>query len=533
MKGRRFFALGFVLALAVLGLLSHRARAESPGVWYVSRDGPSTGADGRTWGTAWNELNRVNWSSVQAGDLIFVDGGPTACPPIGDEPPGCGMVYNTLLALGKDGVTVQLAPDPGRNGTVIQDGNQTRFTYCAENVGMPSPPSRPGSTTVLEQAMTFNGRKGATLDGTKWGGWSIRNARRFGVNLGGGGSNTVKYARIHHINDPSDTTNSSVGITQGWTATGDRVERVEIYRNGQDAIRVAGDGFTLRQSYIHDLYCNHPDGVQAFVATSNADVPDGEGLINGLSVEDSLFERIGLQAVFLGENDSHNSWVENAVIRGNLFGPGTYTIKSKHGRSRNWLIEFNTVLGSSQFTLEWCCASPGAAAPMVVRNNVFVRTRNPAGTGFFFSTGGGTTTFAHNCVYLGGGRTGQRTETGTITSNPLFESATNFLLQPTSPCIGRGSALGGLSGLLSVLPDVEPSPTASPSLGPPDDTATPSETPSPSPTHTETATATPTETPTPTPTPTGTAVIVRDPGTGCYVLYVNGMPVGIDGCPEP
>lgn len=40
--------------------------------WFVSKNGNNS--DGRSWSTAWNELDRINWSLVRPGDTVLIDG---------------------------------------------------------------------------------------------------------------------------------------------------------------------------------------------------------------------------------------------------------------------------------------------------------------------------------------------------------------------------------------------------------------------------------------------------------------------------
>ena len=495
---KRFLLVSVIAILSVFALA-----AQSTGeTFYVSRTGDNS--DGKTFATAWNELSRIDWSVVSSGDTILVDGGTAACPKWGDEAPGCGSVYNTALSFGKDGVTVR-----GVGGTVILDGNQTVFTYCAENVGMASPvrSSAPGAS-VLETAVSFNGRSNASLEN-----FHIRNAKTYGINFGGGDNNRVSNVRVHHINNPADTTNNSVGITSGYTADNLLVENSEIWRNGQDAIRVTADNFTLKDSYIHDHYCNHPDGIQSFVPTSNDGVGTGEQVITNLVVTGNVFERVGLQSIFLGENANHQSWVNGALIQNNLFLSSFYGLKTKHSRSTNIVFDHNTVITSREFAIEWCCG--GATAPMTISNNIFYQTRNPSGTGFYLPTVGGNTAFTGNCVFQSGRRSGNFSESGTVTLDPLFTSLStgNYALRAGSPCAGRGASITSRASLLSVVTST-PEPTF---------TVTPTETSTETSTPTSTATETPTNTPTVTATPTEYAL-------DCRITFRQGIPIGIE-CP--
>ena len=73
------------LAIAIL-FLGIGISSEA-GSWYVSKSGNNT--DGKTWTTAWNEMNQIKWSSVQIGDTIWVAGG----------------TYSTALTFGKSGTS--------------------------------------------------------------------------------------------------------------------------------------------------------------------------------------------------------------------------------------------------------------------------------------------------------------------------------------------------------------------------------------------------------------------------------------------
>ena len=45
--------------------------------YYISKNGNN--GNGISWTTAWNELDQINWSIIQPGDIIEIDGGSTAC----------------------------------------------------------------------------------------------------------------------------------------------------------------------------------------------------------------------------------------------------------------------------------------------------------------------------------------------------------------------------------------------------------------------------------------------------------------------
>ncbi len=462
--------------------------------YYVSKNGTGTNPTGSFTTTNWTELNQIVWSSLQPGDTILLDGGTTACPTLGPAN-NCGMVYTTSLNIGKSGaqgspITIKL----GSAGTAIIDGginpNTTTLngsaTQCPEYEAADDRGSLPfvsGSTSTRGTGVNFNNFQWIVLDGAKWGGIEIRNHTTYGVNFGSSSNNIARYLKVHHNTNLADISNGSVGVTQGYLSSNNSLSRSEIFRNGQDATRGGGDNFTLEENYIHDHYCNHPDGIQAFIPTGNCDMPrnvSNLGLMNTLTIRRNIFDRVGLQPIFLGENNilqdpvdncpsdppGHDSWVENATIQDNLLIYGQDMIKSKNGKSKNWNIFNNTIYLSHGWTIEFCCASPGAIAPMTINNNIFNTT--PDGTdparqsSFYFGTA--PTTFSNNCLYLTRGSVPSGTG-NLVNTNPLFTNiaAGDFSLQSNSPCAGRGSTLTSVGQLLSETGGtVGPTPTISP-----------------------------------------------------------------------
>jgi len=94
-------------------------------LWYVDNSVGSSGA-GTSWGAAWKDFNNIVWSSVAAGDTIYISGGTTS------------QTYSSVtLTIGKSGTAGNLITiDSGINapvskpGTVIIDG-LTSMTFAA------------------------------------------------------------------------------------------------------------------------------------------------------------------------------------------------------------------------------------------------------------------------------------------------------------------------------------------------------------------------------------------------------------------
>jgi hypothetical protein len=89
--------------------------------YFVSTSGNNT--TGTSWTTARNELNQIQWSGIQPGDTIFIDGGSDS------------MVYSTNLAVGKSGVAnqpivVTRSTQAGHSGKVVITRNfSTDYAY--------------------------------------------------------------------------------------------------------------------------------------------------------------------------------------------------------------------------------------------------------------------------------------------------------------------------------------------------------------------------------------------------------------------
>ena len=386
--------------------------------YYVSRSGNN--ADGGSWATAWNELNKVNWSVIQPGDTILVAGG----------------TYNTTLSNGPlsgEGASgTAAAPITIRaDGNVVIDGQGSR------------------------RSAIYMGRPYVIIDGVSRYGFEITRHTWAGVEVANGGDNvTLQFLHVHH--NPPDPSGGDIFGVRTSGADGLTIRNCEINDNGQDAIQsiLGGNDVLLEGNYIHSHHYNHPDALQ---------MQGGDRLVIRSNVISDGF----MQGIFLGENSNRDAWSTDVEMYDNLLYGYDYGVKSKNTNTQNWNIHNNTFANLNNFAIEWCCASPGSRAPMVIRDNIFSNT-----AGFYLSTGDGTTTFADNCVHESGYVSGNVTQSGTISGDPRFVDPANgdFALQSGSPCAGKGSSITSLSQLLGQSPQPTPSPTP---------TSTPSPTPTP------------------------------------------------------
>jgi hypothetical protein len=315
--------------------------------WYVSKLG--SGADGLSWATAWNELNRINWSAVHPGDSVVVDGGPISCGSeygFANHTPGnrpgesCGMLYATTLTVGKSGtasqpITVKLAQEAGRNGTaVLFGGRGSMLPYC----GQSSYNGSPGLSAMLYvgsyQHVIFDGvhRSGFMLYGAQ-------NGVRFA-------SDSAAFITLRNM----EIFDNGVATTLGdgrfnsdnpgvWLRGHDLTfERLLVHDNGQDDFQDATHGagtlnnLTWRDSWIYfsrenprypgygfsfngpqidpsgrDTGCQHVDGIQIW----------GGGTQSGLTVDHVVFGPL-LNQGFYPSDDGITTY-NNLTIANTLF----------------------------------------------------------------------------------------------------------------------------------------------------------------------------------------------------------------------
>lgn len=86
-----------------------------------------TSGDGTSWQQAWTSFAEIDWAAVQPGDTIYISGGADS------------QTYNETLAVGTSGaagapVTITKGADPGRDGTAIIDGGNSRIGVSVEDL---------------------------------------------------------------------------------------------------------------------------------------------------------------------------------------------------------------------------------------------------------------------------------------------------------------------------------------------------------------------------------------------------------------
>ncbi|MFZ1519285.1 MAG: T9SS type A sorting domain-containing protein [Ignavibacteriaceae bacterium] len=107
-----FYPILFVVTTSLLfGQTNH----------YVSKNGNNS--NGISWANAWNDLDEIEWNSIQPGDIIFIDGGTDS------------MFYDSKITVGKSGngnqskITIQRSEENGRNGKVYLKGIYCDYSF--------------------------------------------------------------------------------------------------------------------------------------------------------------------------------------------------------------------------------------------------------------------------------------------------------------------------------------------------------------------------------------------------------------------
>jgi hypothetical protein len=416
--------------------------------WFVSRTGDNS--DGRSWATAWNELNQITWPLVQPGHTIALDGGATQLSyPYGydyvnhatAQPALSGaMVYTTTLKPTASGtsyadITIRASREPGRDGTIVIFGG--RYSMLPEA----------GSTGYVQLG---TGRSGYGIDLRTCQNVVIDGLRRSGImvyGFGGDGGAVSSYGANSGTNTGSgvgyaDSTVSTLcrnleifdcgnfmrvtvdntyktdnpGLRFGGTSS--YIDRCLIHDNGQDSVQAglaapdfrftncwlyyrrahsvwSGYGFNGGAQTVTNQNTTHVDGIQAYFGGEHL----GPALVDGC-----IFGPWLNQGLYLGDaSSSLHTTYDNVTARDSLFLLiQSHPIKADYNAGsvypHDWLIDHCTVHRHPS-------PSPGyagfakidvdgvAGSNHIVRNSIF------AYGGYFATEAGFTTASCTNNFY--------------------------------------------------------------------------------------------------------------------------------------
>ena len=167
------FALvsAYVLCLAFSPFIA--PRGSSGTTYYVLKHGNNS--NGQSWATAGNELASIDWSVIQPGDTILLDGGSQS------------MTYTTTMTIVKSGtaaapITIERSTEAAHNGNVVLFGGGSPLPYCGQTKYVYQKPQR-------QHAIDFGSSSWIVVDGMSWDGISVYGYISDGVEMTGGGSN--------------------------------------------------------------------------------------------------------------------------------------------------------------------------------------------------------------------------------------------------------------------------------------------------------------------------------------------------------
>lgn len=407
----------------------------SGNLFFVSKLGNNT--DGRSWQTAWNELNQVNWSLIQPGDTLLIDGGSD------------NMIYNTTLAPTASGtaeqpISIRLAEEPGRNGQVtIFGGRSIPLPYCDQTNYQYQ------TNGVQDYGIYLNDVSWLVIDGGKWSGIEIHGVNRYGIRFEQTTSQiTLRNLEIFDNGYANENGGNwySAGKGISLEGSGHTFERLLIHDNGQDAIQSNGDGvsnITIRESWLYNSrqhptvnqsynWCTHSDALQIY---------DG-GIVENITFEDTILGPGFTNTLLLGESAVD---VNNVTLRHVLVLKGADNNISAHSSAtpsvNSWTLQNVTVYGpnTDNTTVYFKGTDITITDSVFVEGQIVIPNTNPIVSG--------------NCQWL---TTGD--DVG-LEADPLFVNAVadafsdgDYSLRSESPCLGKGSRITSPAQLLA-MPD--------------------------------------------------------------------------------
>jgi len=419
--------------------------SSSGAVYYVSKTGNDL--DGKSWVTAWNELDQIDWDVIQPGDTILLDGGSTE------------MVYATTLRIGSSGtpdkpINIRLAIEPGRDGrVVIFGGRSTPLPYCGQTDYVFE------TADVRNIGVLVDAAAWVVIDGLKWGGISIYGHNQSGIRLNSDSSNiTVRNVEVYDNGRAVQSNGEWIPDKPGVNFSGMNItfERAIIHDNGQDALQSGGGvgNFTLRESWLYNgrrhpsvdesfNYCAHTDGIQIF----------NGGSLSGFLIEETIIGPGFTNGVNMGQELASNdieAVTHNVTFRDVLFTKAADNNIMGHPRTkpRGWVIDHVTAHCPNT---KWNCLYLEGSGHRVTDSII---------SGATVSFPDGLDTYSGNCQWNTEGF-----QLGKI-ADPRFSnvddgdpfSLDDYSLRPNSPCTGKGSGITSVTQLLS-RPDLGRTPS--------------------------------------------------------------------------
>ena len=270
-------------------------RLGSGSSFYV--DPTASGANnGTSWANAWTSFASVTWSSIHAGDTLYVSGGSTS------------QTYTApSFTVGASGtasqpLTIRPGADPGHDGTVVFDYASLGGSATATGISLGSRSNVTitgdvGSVSHWQLKNLYNTSSGTSSDGI----------------AGSGGNTGIKVDRMTFVNDNNPVRFTS---TTGITISNNSFQQVR----GDAAIAMAGSSGGFDSSRIFGNYIERECTPNGGVPTSLCPGPDGVQVGSGVSIYSNQFKQITTGVTTSTQHpDGIQAQGDNLKIYGNTF----------------------------------------------------------------------------------------------------------------------------------------------------------------------------------------------------------------------
>ncbi len=410
-------------------------------LYYISKNGNN--GDGLSWATAWNELDKINWSVIEPGDTILIDGGSLQ------------MVYTTTLTIGKSGtqsvpITIKKAIDPGRNGHVsIFGGRTTALPYCNQ------PDYTVQTSGINATGISIGSASWIVIDGGNWDGITIHGTGEEAVYFETGSTNdTIRNLETYDNGALDGSSPAAFGGGILIYGSNHIFDRVNIHDDAGDAFQPSGTNITITRSWLHQSredptqpgtpfnQCEHQDGFQIW---------DG-GIHTNITIENSILGPGEKEGTILGQTafgSSQTAIVNDVTLKNDLFINKVINIMGYPAvRETGWKIDHVTVVGLNVSTALWI-----EGVNHSVTNSIFYNGHIVLPDGLANSS--------NNCQWKTDGNTsaivGKTINPHFMTNISSFSDSTpleqianaNFALQPNSLCAGKGSSITSVAQLIA------------------------------------------------------------------------------------
>jgi hypothetical protein len=415
-------------------------RAESNGqIYFVSKMGSN--GDGLSWESAWNELNQIQWETIVAGDVIYIDGGASE------------MVYETELAIAASGteeapIQILTSSEEGHQGQVIFFGGRSEdLPYCGQEDYEDLPEGQ-----MREYGIRTNDHDYIVIDGQRWRGIVIHGYRTSGLRIDPDSQNILaQYLEIYNNGEAEHDEDEGWSSSHAGVRLGGQdvtLRRMLIHDNGQDAIQsLSGENkihnFRLEQSWLYNErrhptvnesanFCTHTDGLQIF---------DG-GDISGITFVESIIGPGFTQNVLLGQTPDDENWanVHDVLFQDVVFSKAAdnNVVAYRDSDPSNWTLERVTI----------DCLETKSHCLRIQNSNHAVRDSIVINGLITFPDG--LDSFSGNCMWNARGfEIGEDTDPmfANVSLDSVF-SLDNYAVDPESDC--EGSRMASAEQLLAL-----------------------------------------------------------------------------------